>query len=68
MLGECTELEKSIKEVLKNFMADKSMSEGLQASSTMGLQASPSTRRRSGHTNQATKQRSKHRDDLANVK
>jgi hypothetical protein len=46
-VGRTTELEKSIEEVLKKFMADKAMSEGVQASSTRGLQASPSTGRRS---------------------
>jgi hypothetical protein len=49
-------------------MADRAMSEGVQASSTRGLQASPSTARRSGRTNPATEKRSKHRDDLANAK
>jgi hypothetical protein len=43
MSVERTELEKSVEEVLKKFMADKAMSEGVQASSTRGLQASPST-------------------------
>jgi hypothetical protein len=44
MSSERTELENSVEEVLKKFMADKSMFEGVQESSTMGLQASPSTR------------------------
>jgi hypothetical protein len=42
MSAERTELEKSVEEVLKNFIADKDMSEGIQASSTRGLQTSPS--------------------------
>jgi hypothetical protein len=37
MSGEPTELDKSIEEVLKKFMADRDMSEGLQAFSTRGL-------------------------------
>jgi hypothetical protein len=41
-------------------MADRPLSEGVQASSTRGLQASPSTGRRSGHVNPMTEQRSKH--------
>jgi hypothetical protein len=68
MSGEPTELEKSVEEVLKKFMADRLLSEGVQASSTRGLQASPSTGHRSGHVNPMTEQRSKHRGDLANVK
>jgi hypothetical protein len=68
MSVERTELEKSIEEVLKKFMDDKAMSEGVHASSTRGLQASPSTGRHSKHTNPATEKRSKHHDDLANAK
>jgi hypothetical protein len=68
MSVERTELEKSVEEVLKKFMADKAMSEGVQASSTRGLQASPSTGCRSKCANPATEKRSKHRDDLANAK
>jgi hypothetical protein len=44
MSTERTELEKFIEEVLKNFMADKAMSEGVQASSTKGLQVFSSTK------------------------
>ena len=54
MSGEPTELEKSIKEVLKKFMDDRDMSKGVHESSTRGLQASPSTRRLSGRTNPVT--------------
>jgi hypothetical protein len=68
MSGEQTELEKSVEEVLKKFMADRAMSEGVQASSTRGLQASPSTARRSSRANPVTEKRSKHHDDLANAK
>jgi hypothetical protein len=65
---ERTELEKFVEEVLKKFMDDKVMSEGIQTSSTRGLQASPSTGCCSGHVNPATEKRSKHHDDLANAK
>jgi hypothetical protein len=68
MSGEPSELEKSVEEVLKKLMADRPISEGIQASSTRGLQASPSTGRRSGRVNPVTEQRSKHRGDLANAK
>jgi hypothetical protein len=49
-------------------MVDRPISEGVQVSSTRGLQASPSTGHRSGHVNPGTEQRSKHHDDLANAK
>jgi hypothetical protein len=42
------------------------MSEGVPASLTVGLQASPSTARRSSRT--STEKRRKHRDNLVNVK
>jgi hypothetical protein len=68
MLGEPSELEKFFEEVLKTLMEDRPLFEGVQASLTRGLQASPSTRHRSGHVNPTTEQQSKHCDDLANVK
>jgi hypothetical protein len=68
MSGEPSELEKFVEEVLKNLLADRPISEGVQASSTRGLQASPSTGRRSGRVNPVTKQQSKHHGDLSNVK
>jgi hypothetical protein len=68
MSSKPSELEKSVEEVLKNIMADRSISEGVQASLTRGLQAFPSTGRRSGHVNPVTEQQSNHRGDLANVK
>jgi hypothetical protein len=49
-----TELEKSVEEVLKKFMADKATSEGVQASSTRGLQDSPLTGHHSSCVNPAT--------------
>jgi hypothetical protein len=51
MSGEPRELEKYVEEVLKKLMADIPISEGVQASSTMGLQASPSTGHRFGRVN-----------------
>jgi hypothetical protein len=67
-LGEQSDLEKSIEEVLKKFMVDRAMSEGVQGSSTRGLQASPSTARCSIFSNPVTEKRSKHHDDLDNAK
>jgi hypothetical protein len=55
-------------EVLKNFMADKYISKGVQASSTRVLQTSLSTGRCSIRTNPTNEQRSKHHGDLSSVK
>ena len=41
---------------------------GVQASSTRGVQASPSTAHGSGPSRPTTEKRTKHRDDLANAK
>jgi hypothetical protein len=68
MSGEPSELEKIVEEVLKKIMANRSIFEGVQASSTRGLQASPSTELRSNRFNPIVEQRSKHRGDLANAK
>jgi hypothetical protein len=68
MSVERTEIEKSVEEVLKKFMVDKAMSEGVHAFSTSGLQASPLTGRRSSLVNPATEKKSKNRDDLAKTK
>jgi hypothetical protein len=54
MSGELTELEKSVEEVLKKFMADRDMSGGVQASSTRGLEVSPLTGQCLGRTNLVT--------------
>jgi hypothetical protein len=59
-------LEKSVEEILIYLMAKKVMSVGIQASLMGGLKASPSTGRWSSRT--MTEKRSKHGDDLANVK
>jgi hypothetical protein len=68
MISEPSELEKVVEEVLNKIMADRSISKGVQASSTRGLQASPSTRHRSGRVNRVTEQRSKHCGYLATAK
>jgi hypothetical protein len=44
------------------------MSMGVQASSTRGVQPSPSTTRGSGPSRVITENRTKHRDDLTNAK
>jgi hypothetical protein len=66
MSGEHSAVEKSMEEILVDLMAERVMSVGIQASSTRGLQASPSTARRLAE--HVTEKRSKHCDDLANVK
>jgi hypothetical protein len=47
MSGDLSAVEKSVEEILIDLMAEKVMSAGIQASSMGGLQASPSTGRRS---------------------
>jgi hypothetical protein len=49
-------------------MAKKVMSASIQASSTRGVQASPSTARGSGPSQVVIEKRTNHRDDLANAK
>jgi hypothetical protein len=68
MSGEPSALEISVGEILTKIMADRQFSVGIQASSTGGLQASPSTGHHSSHANPTTEKRSKHHDDLANAK
>jgi hypothetical protein len=68
MSGELSELEKSFEEVLKNIMVEIPISKCVQASSTRGLQASPSTGHHSGRVNPGTEKRSKRRDNMANAK
>jgi hypothetical protein len=57
MLGKHSALEKSMEDILIDLMDEKVMSVGIQASSTGGLQESPSTEKRS-----------KHHDDLDNAR
>jgi hypothetical protein len=68
MSGEFSVVEKSIKEILIDLMADKFMSIGEQDSSTRGLQLSPSTACQSGPSRTATRKQTKHCDDLVNAK
>jgi hypothetical protein len=68
MSDELSTMEKIIEEVLIDLMAKKVMSVSIQASSTRGVQASPSTAHKSGPSRAVTEKRTKHRDDLANAK
>jgi hypothetical protein len=65
MSSEPSTLEKSVEEILVELMAERVMSVGIHASSTRGLQASPSTR---CHSSRAIEKWSKHYDDLDNAK
>jgi hypothetical protein len=73
MSDELNAVEKVVEEVLIDLMAERVMSErrmsaGVQASSTGGVQASPSTARGAGPSRTTTETRTKHRDDIANAK
>jgi hypothetical protein len=68
MSKEHSAVENSVEEILIDLMAEKVLSAGAQASSTRGVQASPSTARRSGPSRDGTEKWSKHRDDLVNAK
>jgi hypothetical protein len=70
MSEELSTVEESVKEVLIDLMTERVMSERVmsQASSTRGVQASPSTARGSRPSRPTTEKRTKHRDDLENVK
>jgi hypothetical protein len=73
MSEELSVLEESVKEVLADLRTEKIMSErrmsaGVQASSTGGVQASPSTAHRAGTSRIVTETRTKHRDDIVNAK
>jgi hypothetical protein len=70
MSDEFNAAQKVVEEVLINLMTERvmSMSAGVQASSTKGLQASPSTAHVSGPSRPTVEKRTKHRDDLANAK
>jgi hypothetical protein len=70
MSDEFSAAEKIIEEVLIDLMTERvmSMSKGIQATSTRGVQASPSTSRRSRSSQPTIEKRTKHRDNLANVK
>jgi hypothetical protein len=68
MSEELSAVEESVKEVLIDLMTERVMSEGIQASSMRGVQASPSTAHGSRPSRPAAEKRTKHRDDLENVK
>jgi hypothetical protein len=68
MSEELSIVEESVKEILIDLMTKKVMFVGVQASSMRGVQASPSTASGSGPSQSATEKRTKHRDDLVNVK
>jgi hypothetical protein len=73
MSEELSTLEESVKEVLINLMIERFMSErvmymGVQTSSTRGVQASSSIASRAGLSRPSAETRTKHRDDLENVK
>jgi hypothetical protein len=72
MSNEFSAAKESVREILTSLRAERVMSErglytGLQASSTRGVQASPSTAR-VGTSQASAERRTKHKDDLANVK
>jgi hypothetical protein len=50
MSGEHSAVEKSMEEILVDLMIERVISVGIHASSTSGLQSSPSTRKHSGRT------------------
>jgi hypothetical protein len=73
MSDELSVVEKAVEEVLIDLMAERVMLErrmfaGVQASSTGGFQASPSTACGVGPSRTTTETRTKHRDDIANTK
>jgi hypothetical protein len=74
MSEELCAVEESVKEVLIDLMTERVMYErvmmyvGVQASSTRGVQASPSIARGSRPSRPTAEKRTKHRDDLANAK
>jgi hypothetical protein len=73
MSKELSALEEPVKEVLVDLKTEKFMSErrmfvGVQASSTKGVQASPSTAHGAGTSRITTEARTKHRDDIVNAK
>jgi hypothetical protein len=68
MSSDLSAVEKSVEEILIDLMDEKVMSAGIQASSTRGLQESPSTRCQSVPSRTTTEKRTKHHDDLVNAK
>jgi hypothetical protein len=68
MLDEISATRKVVEYILIDLMAEKVMSTRIQGSSTRGVQASVSTAHGYGLSYVMTEKRTKHRDDLANVK
>jgi hypothetical protein len=70
MSDELSIVEKVVEDILINLMTERvtSMSTGVQASSTRGLPASPSTARGAEPSRPLDEKQNKHRDDLANDK
>jgi hypothetical protein len=73
MSDELNAVEKEVEEVLIDLMAERVMSKrrmfaSVQASSTGGVQASPSTACGEGPSRTTTETRTKHIDDIANAK
>jgi hypothetical protein len=70
MSEELSVVEESVKEVLNDLMTERvmSMSMVVQASSMIGVQASPSTTRVARPSKPSTEKRTKHKDDLENEK
>jgi hypothetical protein len=68
MLDELRDAKKIVEEFLIDLITKKVMSTSIQASSMRGVKASPSTAHGSGPSQVITEKRTKHRDDLENVK
>jgi hypothetical protein len=73
MSEQLSALEESVKELLVELMNERVMSKrvmyvGVQASSMRGVKASSSTTHGSRLSRPSTEKRTKHRDDLENVK
>jgi hypothetical protein len=68
MLDTISEAEKAVEEIQIYLMDEKVMSAGIQASSTRGVQASPSIAHGSGPSQDTTNKITKHHDYLVNAK
>jgi hypothetical protein len=73
MLDELNAVEKEVEEVMvdlmtKRVMLERRMFAGVQASSTGGVQASPSTASGEGTSQTMTETRTKHKDNIVNAK
>jgi hypothetical protein len=68
MSDELSAIEKIVKEVLIDLMNERVISTSIQASLMRGVKASPSTTRGAEPSRPSAEKRTKHRDDLDNVK